>query len=351
MANAKGIDVSHWQSLTDWSPTGLSFVIAKFSEGTTKDAMYSKHIAKARSNGLVVGAYAFNRDDVDINAQATTFAESSATADLFFIDVEGTHAFSQAQTAAFITKFRALTGKHIGLYHSASGFFDAGQDYDWVAHWGVTQPSRSWDFHQYRGSPLDLDQYNGTEAALRTFVARLNGGDVPTLTAYLPGYKAVVGVGARVRTEPTLTAQVIRTTTKAETWTITGWAKGEPYNNDTQWLCRWYDNRWEYTHAVNVTSGPTAPSCPPPTATECQVFSDAAYEEGRVQGYATGLADGTAAGYTDGYAKGEADGYDKGMTVGYNEGVTDGYSTGKADGLAEGTDLEQERIKDVLGLE
>lgn len=347
MANAKGVDVSHWQTLADWSVTGLSFVIVKASEGTTKDAMYAKHVAKGRAAGLVVGAYAFNRDDVNMDAQVQTFAEASKGADLFFIDVEGTYAFTQAQTAAFITKFRALTGKHIGLYHSASGFFDAGQDYDWVAHWGVDAPTRSWDFHQYRGSPLDLDQYNGTEAALQAFVARLNGGDVPTLTAYLPGYTAVVGVGARVRTEPTLTATTIRTTTKAETWTITGWAKGEPYNNDTQWLCRWYNNRWEYTHAVNVTAGPNAPTCPPPTSTECKVFSDAAYTEGKNAGYTEGLS----AGYTDGYAKGESDGYDKGVAVGYNDGVTDGYSTGKADGLAEGTDLEQERIKDVLGLE
>lgn len=176
MANAKGIDVSHWQTLTDWSPTGLSFVIAKFSEGTTKDAMYSKHVAKARASGLVVGAYAFNRDDVDINAQATTFAESSATADLFFIDVEGEYAFSISQTKQFMDKFRSLTGKRIGMYHSESGYFNAGQDYDWVAHWGVSSPSRSWDFHQYRGSPLDLDQYNGTAADLAAFVAAMNNG-------------------------------------------------------------------------------------------------------------------------------------------------------------------------------
>jgi hypothetical protein len=144
-----------------------------------------------------------------------------------------------------------------------------------------------------------------------------------------------------------LTATVIRTTTKAETWTITGWAKGEPYNNDTQWLCRWYNNRWEYSHAVNVTSGPTAPSCPPPTETECKVFSDAAYQKGKTEG----TAEGHAAGYSEGFIAGEAEGYDKGVTAGYNDGVTDGYNTGKADGVAEGTDLEQERIKDVLGLE
>jgi hypothetical protein len=351
VATAKGVDVSHWQTLNDWSITGLSFVIAKASEGTTPDPMYSKHAAKGRAAGLVVGAYAFNRNDVDMNAQVQTFATASAGADLFFIDVEGVHAFTQAQTAAFISKFRALTGKHIGLYHSESGYFNAGQDYDWVAHWGVAAPTHSWDFHQYRGSPLDLDQYNGTTGALQAFVSRLNGGDVPTLTAYLPGYTATVGVGARVRTEPTLTATVIRTTTKSENWTITGWAKGEPYNNDTQWLCRWYDNRWEYTHAVNVVSGPNAPTCPPPTESECKVFSDAAYQEGKTDGYATGYSEGQIAGHAGGYSEGYAVGYDEGVSIGYDDGREDGYNEGKADGVVEGTAGEQERIKDVLGLE
>ena len=176
MANAKGVDVSHWQSTSDWSVTGLTFVIVKASEGTTPDAMFSKHVAKARAAGLVVGAYAFNRNDVDMASQVAAFAKYSAGADIFAIDVEGTHAFSQAQTRDFMNKFRALTGEKIGLYHSASGFFDAGQDWDWVAHWGVTAPSRPWDVHQYRGSPLDLDQFNGTATEMRAWVAALNNG-------------------------------------------------------------------------------------------------------------------------------------------------------------------------------
>lgn len=184
MANAKGVDVSHWQTLSDWSPTGLTFIIVKASEGTTPDPMFAKHVAKARAAGLIVGAYAFNRNDVSISAQVQTFATASAGADLFVIDVEGQYAFSQAQTREFMDRFRALTGKKIGMYHSASGFFDAGQDWDWVAHWGVTQPSRPWDLHQYRGSPLDLDQYNGTADDMKAFVAALNDGG-PKVEAFI----------------------------------------------------------------------------------------------------------------------------------------------------------------------
>lgn len=174
MANAKGVDISHWQTLSEWSTTGLTFVICKASEGTNPDDMFQKHVAKARAAGLIVGAYAFNRDDVDMQAQVDAFAKYSAGADIFAIDVEGAHAFTSAQTRDFCNRFRAKTGKKIGLYHSASGFFDAGQDWDWVAHWGVSEPSRSWDLHQYRGAPLDLDQFNGTAAEMRAWVAALN---------------------------------------------------------------------------------------------------------------------------------------------------------------------------------
>lgn len=183
MANAKGIDISHWQSLTDWTANGLTFVIAKASEGTTPDSMYSKHIAKARAANLLVGAYAFNRADVSINSQVDAFIAAAGDVDLYAIDVEeesvgGTQKFSLAQTQAFINRFRALTGKKIGLYMSESGYyFTAGQDFEWIAHWGVTAPTSSkWDIHQYRGSPLDLDQFNGTDAEMRAWALSLNNG-------------------------------------------------------------------------------------------------------------------------------------------------------------------------------
>ena len=349
MANAKGVDVSHWQSLSDWSTTGLSFVIVKASEGLTKDAMFAKHVAKGRAAGLVVGAYAFNRDDVNIAAQAKFFADNSKGVDLWFIDVEGTHAFSQAQTKLFIATFKAYTGKHIGLYHSASGYFEAGQDYDWVAHWGVSAPSRSWDFHQYRGAPLDLDQYNGTKAQLQSFVQSLNGGNMPNLTLYTPGYTTTLKQYSNIRSEPKLgSATLIRTVPKggSEDWTITGWVKGDvdPDSGSDKWVTRWFNNRWEYTAEYNLAAPPAKPECPPcpdpepcppPTADDCKVFSDAAYTQGK----------------TDGLAEGQAIGYETGYREGYLEGFDNGFIEGREDGIPMGVASEQERIKGVLGLE
>lgn len=179
-----GIDISRYQKTTDWSPDGLSFVVVKAVDGVTPDIRYGSHVRKARAAGLRVFAYAFNRNYLDVAEQAKMFAAVSKDASLWFIDVEGADAFTTAQTREFIETFRSVTGKHIGLYHSESGFFDAGQNYDWVAHWGVDEPSRRWDFHQYRGSPLDLDKYIGTEDDLDAFVASVHGGRY--LMSYAP---------------------------------------------------------------------------------------------------------------------------------------------------------------------
>jgi hypothetical protein len=163
----KGIDVSKWQSTTP-SLTGLRFLIARASIGTAPDVRYQMHIANARKAGLLVGAYHFNWDTsvVSVAAQAQAFLKAAGKVDFYFIDVEAEHAFTKAETAKFIDVVQAA-GIRIGLYHSLSGYFEAGQDYDWVAKWSSTSPNRPWDFWQHRGSPLDLNVFNGTLAQLR----------------------------------------------------------------------------------------------------------------------------------------------------------------------------------------
>jgi hypothetical protein len=124
------------------------------------------HITNARKAGLIVGAYHFNWDTVPVDAQVQAFLGAAGAVDFYFIDVEGKHAFDHAQTARFIDGMHAA-GRRCGLYHSDSGYFEAGQDYDWVARWSATPPSQHWDFWQYRGDPLDLDRFNGTLAQLQ----------------------------------------------------------------------------------------------------------------------------------------------------------------------------------------
>ena len=162
-----GIDVSVYQNPTP-SLDGLGFVIAKASEGTRPDPRYAQHRAATRAAGLVFGAYHYNSKLIGVAAQVAAFLQAAPDADLYALDVEGGPAelFTPADAAQFIAGMHAA-GKTCGLYHSESGWFDAGQDWNWVANWS-REPMVPWTFWQYRGSPLDLDRFNGTADQLRT---------------------------------------------------------------------------------------------------------------------------------------------------------------------------------------
>jgi len=179
-----GIDVSKWQTnLPDLST--VEFLFARASIGTTKDTMYRTHIEEAKTAGIVTGAYHFNWDTLSVASQVTTFIAAAGNVDLYAVDVEGANAFSEAQTREFI-RLMHEAGLKCGLYHSASGFFDAGQDFDWVAKWSTTPPAK-WDFWQYTSDGklpgytgrLDFDRFNGTLAELHV-LAGMTGPDTGT---------------------------------------------------------------------------------------------------------------------------------------------------------------------------
>lgn len=172
--SVEGIDVSKWQSTTP-NLAGLSFLFARASIGTETDEKYAMHIANARQAGLLVGAYHFNHGPISVASQVQAFLAAAGDVDFYALDVEGAYAFSLAQSKDFIARVQA-TGRKIGMYHSASGFPDAGQDYDWIAKWSTTPPSRAWTFWQYRGSPLDLDRFDGTLAQLRALARHTEDG-------------------------------------------------------------------------------------------------------------------------------------------------------------------------------
>jgi hypothetical protein len=88
--------------------------------------------------------------------------------------------------------------------------------------------------------------------------------DVPVLTTYTPGHVGTIKATANVRSAPKLGAATLLRTIPAgstETWTATGYTKGDVDNGSDQWLCRWA-GRWEYTHTSNVVSlvAPAKPS-------------------------------------------------------------------------------------------
>lgn len=150
----RGIDVSKWQTTTP-SLVGKAFLIARASIGLTPDTRYAQHIAAARKAGVITGAYHFNWREISPVEQAHYFLDRAGNVDLYALDVEGEHAFTRAQTETFIDAVHAR-GKTVGLYHSRSGYFDAGQDWRWVAYWPTdkdTAPGIAWDIWQYGSDP------------------------------------------------------------------------------------------------------------------------------------------------------------------------------------------------------
>lgn len=172
MSLANGIDISYANATTP-GLDGREFVFVRATYGTTKDVRWDYHSANVRKAGRVLGAYAFGIHS-DPVAQARAFLDIAGSADMLALDLEresGKPEMTEAQAAAFIATVQA-TGRSIGLYHSDSGFPDVGQDWNWVAKWGSVEPARPWKFWQYRGYPLDLNYFNGSEADLAAFVNR-----------------------------------------------------------------------------------------------------------------------------------------------------------------------------------
>lgn len=166
----EGVDISVYQAETP-PLTGRDFVIARASIGQYLDSRYAHHAANVRAAGKVLGAYHYVRDEVPVDTQVAAFLSAARGADLLALDLEGSDGGTAGKAVArsMIAKLQA-TGRKIGLYHSESGYPELGQDWRWVAHWGVAKPGIAYDFHQYRGSPLDLDRWRGDLAGLHAFV-------------------------------------------------------------------------------------------------------------------------------------------------------------------------------------
>lgn len=196
-----GIDVSEYQTTTP-SLTGLSFVFARQCYGSHPDARYGMHGANVRKAGLLLGAYAFGRSSsIDpVAGQVQALLAATPAPDLYVLDLEsdGTSpAMTDAEAKLFIGAMHKA-GRRCGLYHSLSGYptTTLGQDFDWVAAYISSPPTRHWDFWQYRGSPLDLDRFAGDKLALYT-LAGVSLMRVFTVTG--PSGTATVGADPAIR--------------------------------------------------------------------------------------------------------------------------------------------------------
>lgn len=317
MTTARGIDVSRWQSA--YVPTGevaafidltgLDFLFARASIGTRVDPLYDGHIARARRAGLITGAYHFNWDTISVAAQVKAFLAAAGDVDFYFIDVEGGNAFSQAQTHEFL-RLMHVAGKKCGLYHSASGYFDVGQDYDWVAKWGSTPPSGDWEFWQYTSDGhlpgysgrLDLNRFNGTRADLLALAGRLAPDtDIETTgdsSMKLTAVSAVSGTATLSADGPVwnVATGARVNASKGTDWRVVGKCHYDSPGEDGTSKSPGYliaanaaDQELHVVAQTRVTFVPTpAPVCPP--ATDCTPAIEAVTKALRLQLGALGSA-------------------------------------------------------------
>jgi GH25 family lysozyme M1 (1,4-beta-N-acetylmuramidase) len=152
----RGIDLSHYQRVTNWPGLAASndFAIFKASEGRGQDPAFATCAAAARENAMTWGAYHFFRPDVlvvdQINAYfAVLDAALYGQANLYpALDVESESGlpFTAASHAAPVTAFlRAIVAKYgkAIVYTSQMGWHQIGNpaimsDPDvllWVAHY------------------------------------------------------------------------------------------------------------------------------------------------------------------------------------------------------------------------
>lgn len=207
--NAQGIDVSHHQGNINWSnvaKSGISFAYIKATQNRI-DTKFIENALKARAAGLLIGAYHY------LDESVTTVVGAKSAANKFFtaiqaaggidlppvLDYESKASGISASQAtviakAFLEEIQRLTGMTPILYTYPSfiGNFTGLSKYPlWIARYSATRVPESaqgwieWDFWQYSdgtdggtlpngtrkvqgiAGPVDLNEFNGTEAQLR----------------------------------------------------------------------------------------------------------------------------------------------------------------------------------------
>jgi lysozyme len=196
----EGLDVAHWDVVTDWSKvkaSGRSFVFMKVSQGHTKDPKYDHYRAGAQAVGLLVGPYCYLASGVDGRAQAQFFVSSMGELEGMLppvADVEERGAMSVSAYSRMVLDFldevEKLTGVRPIVYanHDYSINQLSGQAFsvydEWIAWYRTSPPQKQigvfygWRFWQYSDSGripgisgnVDLDRFDGTLEELQSLV-------------------------------------------------------------------------------------------------------------------------------------------------------------------------------------
>ena len=158
-----GIDVSKWQGTIDWArvrAAGKRFAFGKATEGVSVvDSTYARNKSGAMANGIAFGAYHFAQPANDPTREADWFVNNAGYKHGMLVpvlDLERTGGRSTAGLQSWVKTFLARVKYRLGvkpMIYTSPGFWrsymgdtrwfaDNGYSMLWVAHWGVSSPSR-----------------------------------------------------------------------------------------------------------------------------------------------------------------------------------------------------------------
>ena len=249
--NIKGIDVSRWQGVIDWTKVaadGVRYAFVKATEGVTGvDAKLKANALGANAAGVKVGYYHYARpENNEAVAEARHFAAAVAGYPCHWplaLDVEGEASKLGAVALtrwceAFLTELERASGRRAMIYSGASfvktylGKELAGWPL-WIAHYGVDKPMSNptwdrWSVFQYsdKGRVAGIQGNVDLNAMEAEFYGRYAAGeeDKPMTKEEKEAFEQLNAQVARLTgTVDTLTKQLESATAKipAPKWFVT----------------------------------------------------------------------------------------------------------------------------------
>lgn len=203
----KGIDVSEFNVLSKKDIEDVHFMLIRATATYDKgklfvDSKFENHLSLAKSNGKLYGFYHYPYSlSNDPKEEAGFFVKKIKPyigSAVLALDWEAENLETDPKWALeWLKEVYQQTGVKPLIYMSASEAkkekYRKIKESDfglWVAHWGVKTPTIGlwdfWAFWQYRGSPLDLDYFNGSTEQFMKYAAsykkfetsfELNAGD------------------------------------------------------------------------------------------------------------------------------------------------------------------------------
>lgn len=192
LPNPKGIDVSNNNGPFNWESWHghIQFAMAKATQGLTfRDSEFHHNWNGIRNIGAYRFAYHYGAPLDDPVKQAEFFVSVVAengiqSDDNFVLDFEENAGLSPVDASFWAWTFchhvNKLVAGHRTLVYTYPSFAEAGYCAKlgghplWIANYAVPRPTvpppwHAWTFWQYSGSPLDLDEFNGSQEELDKF--------------------------------------------------------------------------------------------------------------------------------------------------------------------------------------